>query len=179
MKLPYNGYGVSLETFQIKHIDELQAWVPEVRDRLIWGGSDYACNDLKGRLKKDLQLAHKSRTRILLRVRKNEQAIGHLQFVNIDRRNRAAHLARVLICPQLRGQGLGLLTIKSALNLAFNEIGLHRLSLFVFEENAIALQCYKRAGFKQEGLLRDRTKVGNFYWSSIVMAILAEDFKKA
>jgi len=97
---------------------------------------------------------------------------------NIDRRNRSATLARVLIGePAMRGKGIGAQMIERALEIGFGELGLHRIDLAVFDFNASAIACYERLGFVKEGCLREARRVGNTYWSLYLMGILESEWR--
>ena len=98
-------------------------------------------------------------------------AIGHIQLSNIDRENRSAGVARVLVGPKsLRGKGLGTEIMRAVLKVGFEKLGLHRIYLHVYDFNQAAIRCYEKVGFRQEGLLRDATRVGDSYWSAYVMS---------
>jgi putative acetyltransferase len=52
------------------------------------------------------------------------------------------------------GQGIGRALLEAALDLADNWLGLRRVSLEVFVDNAPAIALYERHGFEREGRLR-------------------------
>ena len=64
--------------------------------------------------------------------------------------------------------------IKAALKIGFEELGLHRISLGVYENNKAALNCYLKSGFQIEGVSRDILWYKNEYLSMIEMGILEE-----
>lgn len=53
------------------------------------------------------------------------------------------------------GKGYGTDAMRLALRYAFAELGLHRVSLNVFSNNARAIRSYEKAGFRREGMLRE------------------------
>lgn len=61
---------------------------------------------------------------------------------------------------------------------AFEELKLQRLELDVYSFNPRAKKVYLKAGFKQEGILRDAVKNGDEYADDILMAMLKEDWEK-
>ncbi len=63
------------------------------------------------------------------------------------------------------------------LDIAFGEMGLHRLELRVFDFNQAAIHCYEKNGFTIEGHLRDYRRVNGAYWSSYLMSILETDWR--
>jgi len=73
--------------------------------------------------------------------------------------------------------GYGIEMTRQVVRMAFGEMGLHRLQLYVFDFNTPAVRAYQRVGFKIEGLLRDYRKVGDAYWSSYLMALLSNEWQ--
>lgn len=107
-----------------------------------------------------------------------QQAVGHISL-KLDRRNESARIGKVLVGEdQMRGQNIGRQMIEAALEIAFGQLKLHRVSLGVFDFNHSAIACYEKAGFKKEGMLRDVRKVGRNYWSLWEMSILEEEWKQ-
>lgn len=115
-------------------------------------------------------------TRRLFTALAGDEPVGHIALDRIDRRHNSATLARVLIAPGRRGQGLGRQMVQLALAVAFDELRLHRVELFVFDFNQAALACYARAGLRREGLLRDAVRMGNEYWSVVQMSMLESEW---
>ena len=66
--------------------------------------------------------------------------------------------------------------VGTALRVAFDELGLHQVELFVFDFNAAAVGCYERAGFRHEGTLREARRCGDAYWNVRVMSILEHEW---
>ena len=54
---------------------------------------------------------------------------------------------------------------------------LHRLELDVYSFNPRAEKVYLKAGFKQEGVLRDAIMDGDSYADDIIMSILEDEWK--
>ena len=60
----------------------------------------------------------------------------------------------------------------------FETLNLNRISLRVYEYNPRGIKAYEKAGFKQEGVLRqDVYRLGK-YWDTIVMAVLREEWNE-
>ena len=106
------------------------------------------------------------------------EIVGHICLNQIDQRNRKATISRVLIEPQARGRALCTPLIEAVLGVAFDELGLHRVDLIAFDFNRPALACYERAGFRLEGQLREDTLVGGEWWSTSLMSILEEEWRR-
>ncbi len=76
------------------------------------------------------------------------------------------------------GKGYGTEAMKLVLRFAFTELGLHRVSLDVFEYNPRGVKSYEKAGFRMEGrvremILRDGQRSDVFF-----MGVLREDWLK-
>lgn len=69
--------------------------------------------------------------------------------------------------------------MQQTVNYAFSELHLHRLSLDVFSYNPRAKHVYEKAGFVQEGILRDAATdpADGSYADIILMAILENEWR--
>jgi RimJ/RimL family protein N-acetyltransferase len=106
------------------------------------------------------------------------ETIGHVELLSIDRSNRSLTIGSVLIGPsELRGRGAGRALILAALRIAFDDLEMHRVDLGVFDFNTSAIACYEHAGFQREGVLRDHRRVGNQYWTLIMMSIMEDEWR--
>jgi RimJ/RimL family protein N-acetyltransferase len=109
-------------------------------------------------------------------VHQNGQAYGHIELGTINRTNLTASICRVFIDPAERGKGLSVPMVRAVLRIGFVELGLRRIDLRVYGFNTAAIRCYEKAGFVQEGVLRKSQKVGDQFWDTVLMAILAEEW---
>ena len=104
--------------------------------------------------------------------------VGHIELNNIDLRNKSARVCRVLVGePSLRGRGIGTQMMRRLLKIGFDQLGLHRIDLFVFDFNKAAIRCYEKLGFVKEGHLREVRRIGGEYWSLYHMSILEHEWK--
>lgn len=104
--------------------------------------------------------------------------IGESILNEIDNELKSANYRVALFHKDYRNRGIGSWIIKNTLSFAFDVLKLHRVELEVFSFNPRAIHSYKKAGFKQEGRLKDSIKDGNDYGDTILMAILEDDWKK-
>ena len=174
---------VKLEPFAAADIDQLIAWIPSAEFLLQWAGPAFHFPLDRAQLTRHLAEAEKPNPdRLIFKAvdPQTQETIGHGELGGIDRRNRSASIARVLVGPpHLRGQGLGEQIINGLLVIAFQELSLHRVSLNVFDFNSAAIRCYARVGFRQEGMLREARRHGDEYWNVCVMSILEQEFAAA
>ena len=99
--------------------------------------------------------------------------MGHAELSRVDRRNRSASISRLLVGePSARGKGIGRQIVSRLLDVAFGEMSLHRVDLYVLEFHVDALSTYKGLGFKTEGHLVEARRAGGRYWNAYYMAML-------
>jgi RimJ/RimL family protein N-acetyltransferase len=105
------------------------------------------------------------------------EVVGHAEFSRIDRKNRSASISRLLVGePSARGKGVGKQIVSRLLDVAFGEMALHRVDLYVLELHVSALSMYKSLGFKTEGHLVEARRAGGRYWNAYYMAMLEEEW---
>jgi putative acetyltransferase len=71
-------------------------------------------------------------------------------------RGRRAHAAALgmMVHDEFQGRGVGTALLAAAVELAERWLGLHRLELEVYPDNAAALRLYRKFGFEEEGRKR-------------------------
>jgi RimJ/RimL family protein N-acetyltransferase len=67
--------------------------------------------------------------------------------------------------------------VRRALEVAFDQLRLHRVDLVVFDFNAGAIACYERVGFVTEGRLREARRLGAEYWTLVQMSMLEQEWR--
>jgi RimJ/RimL family protein N-acetyltransferase len=104
------------------------------------------------------------------------ELVGHA-MLTVQPEHRLGVIGRVLIDPARRGEGLGTELMHELVRVGFDELGLHRLQLGVYDFNLGAIACYERVGFAIEGRMRDSTRGSTGYWSSYLMALLEPEYR--
>ena len=66
---------------------------------------------------------------------------------------------------------------KAVLKIGFEELGLHRIGLGVYENNKAALNCYLKSGLNIEGVSRDILWYNGEFLSMVEMAILEDEWR--
>jgi RimJ/RimL family protein N-acetyltransferase len=110
-------------------------------------------------------------------VRVSDAEIVGMIHAVIDWKNMLAHIGQIVVDPHLRDLGIGTAGLRSFLRVCFTDLGLHRAQLFVDEDNAEAIACYRKVGFKMEGLMREAARVGSEYVSWHSMSILEDEWR--
>ena len=172
---------VRLEPFSEADFERLIGWSPTPEFLLQWAGPLFSHPLDRGQLAQYLAATCQDPP-ISLAYRGVDGAsgrvVGHVEIGNIERRNSSARLSRVLVGPKdSRGCGLGQQLVRAALAVAFDELHLHRVELFVFDFNQAAIAWYERVGFQHEGLLREARRQGDAYWNVCVMSILERHWR--
>lgn len=75
------------------------------------------------------------------------------------------------------GKGFGTDTMHIIARYAFEELGLHRLSLNVFAYNTRAIHAYEKVGFIGEGRVSEAVHREGKRWDIIFMGLLREDWR--
>lgn len=75
------------------------------------------------------------------------------------------------------GRGYGTDAMRLLLRFAFGQLNLKRISLTVFEYNQRAIQSYRKAGFREEGRLRQWMQRAGQRYDLVYMGILREEWE--
>ncbi|GIP19888.1 GNAT family N-acetyltransferase [Paenibacillus sp. J22TS3] len=161
----------------------LQRWSASEAFQLQWAGGNWSYplteEDMRTYME-GANLPWKS-DKLIFKVihRDSGESIGHISLSQIDRRNRSARISRVILGdPDYRGRGIGKAMIVEMLRIGFQALNLHRITLGVFDFNKPAIQLYLSAGFRKEGLMREKTLYRNEYWSMLEMSMLRREWEE-
>lgn len=102
--------------------------------------------------------------------------IGNVYLRNIDWVSRRAELHIFIGEPNERSNGYGTAAVNQVLQHAFQDLGLHRVYLFVLEDNKPAIRTYEKCGFAVEGRLRQHAFKGGAFKDVVVMGICSNDW---
>lgn len=104
------------------------------------------------------------------------EAIGYCQLKGIGNPSENAEL-QIRIGNQTQlNKGIGTAAVVELLNYGFRALNLHRIFLHVFRTNARAYRAYLKAGFAEEGTLREGVKIDAEFFDVVVMGILRREF---
>lgn len=98
--------------------------------------------------------------------------VGSVYLRDIDRRHSKAEYGIFIGGEGARGKGYGTMAARLMIRYAFREMGLHRLFLRVFADNARAIRSYEKAGFEREAYLREDVCIEGQYRDMVLMGIL-------
>jgi RimJ/RimL family protein N-acetyltransferase len=172
---------IELQPFERSDFAQLIKWSGSPEFLLQWSGSTFHYPLDEAQLE---EYTNGSRgdvpVRKIFRVvdKTSGRTVGHIALSNINRRSRSAAISCVLIGdPDARGKGIGAQMIRRVLEIGFDELGLHRIQLSVFDFNTTAIACYEQVGFVKEGLHRETSRIGDEYWSAYLMSFLEQEWR--
>ena len=147
----------------------------EAIHRILWGPRATA-----GTLQLPLQSVEGVRKRFFSETREglyhlvaciDEEVVGHLGLETFTRpRRRHAGEIGMAVRDDWQGRGVGTALMEAALDLADNWLGLTRIELGVYTDNAAGVALYKKFGFEVEGTHRRYAFRNGEYVDSYSMA---------
>jgi RimJ/RimL family protein N-acetyltransferase len=165
-----------LRAVALADCETLLSWIPSADALFQWSGPwDFRWPLDRLQLRRDLDRGGDQRRRYVA-VEASDDLIGHA-MLTVQPEHGLGVIGRVLIDPARRGKGLGGALMQEVVRIGFDELGLHRLQLGVYDFNLGAIACYERAGFVIEGRMRDSTRGSTGYWSGYLMALLEPEYR--
>jgi RimJ/RimL family protein N-acetyltransferase len=113
---------------------------------------------------------------LAIHVRETGRLVGTCAFSQLDADNGSALFHITIGETDAWGLGYGTEATRLMLRHAFDTLGLHRISLSVFEFNERAIRAYVRCGFVVEGRAREAIWREGRRWDELTMSILAREW---
>jgi RimJ/RimL family protein N-acetyltransferase len=168
-----------VEKFRAGDLGRVCSWITSEAAMVKWSGPAFVWPVTQKQIRKRFQAARgKTPTLFPFGLYRGSTLIGYCELAAYDRKSQSVHLSQVIISPKHRNKGLSQIMIASVLKFGFEELGLNRIMLGVFDFNKPAIKCYKKMGFKMEGTLRQTTKVGDSFWNCHFMSILRKEWQE-
>lgn len=104
--------------------------------------------------------------------------IGGCSINESDTKNRKCTIGIMIGDKSCWGKGYGTDALNILIKFIFEELNMEKVKLSVFGFNERAKACYKKVGFKEEGILKKEIFRNGKYHDEIVMAMFKEDFEK-
>lgn len=105
--------------------------------------------------------------------------LGEVVLNELEEDDRAMNYRIALAGASLRGRGYGTEAGRAVVEWAFDEVGLHRISLEVYAFNPAAQRSYEKIGFVVEGRARDALRWDGGWTDAVLMAMLDTDPRPA
>lgn len=164
------GGRVRLRTATTDDLDRLLAIrsAPEVHRR--WGGED-----LRSEIGRDLA---DDELHLLAVEDLTGTVIGAIQWAEEDDPDYRHASIDVFLDPPSHGRGLGTDAVATLARHLFEHHGHHRLTIDPAADNAAAIRCYEKAGFRSVGIMRRYERGPDGTWhDGLLMDLLAEDLR--
>ncbi|PRH83010.1 GNAT family N-acetyltransferase [Arenimonas caeni] len=108
--------------------------------------------------------------------RGDDQLLGTVSLFSLSAPNRRAELGYSLL-PARQGRGLAREAVRLALDFAFGPLALERVEADVDPGNEPSWRLLEHFGFRREGLLRNRWRVGDTFADSWIYGLLAGEHR--
>ena len=105
--------------------------------------------------------------------------IGDIGIHQIHWPSRNGRIALIIGNKDYWGKGYAQSAMQEIERLGFEQYNLHKLWLIVWEENKKARHIYQKAGFKEEGVLRDEYFHNGKFHNMIRMSMLENEYRNA
>lgn len=80
--------------------------------------------------------------------------------------------------PDLWGQGLMPEAVAALVDFGFQELGLRKIEIAVYDHNAQSRRVAEKLGFQLEASLRKRKKIDDIYCDKLIFGLLKEEWEK-
>ncbi len=162
--------GVALRPFEKKDIEQCVNWGSDQDMRSMMRPSNPRPRSREVDEAWYTKLINDPGTRIFS-IESDNGFIGVIYITRIDLRNRNALLSVMIGEKRDWDKGCGTQAIRQIKDIAFNELGLHKLFLYVASYNKRAIKVYEKSGFVVEGELKEHLVVDGNFEDWVVMSL--------
>ncbi len=124
-------------------INHLMSWFPTERSIDIWGGPKFRYPYTPETFQEDVRWRQMDTYSLI------DFSGEMLAFGQIYERHGRINLARLVVCPDRRGQGIGKQLVGLLMEQGRKDIPLQEYSLYVYRDNHLAKACYAGLGFEE------------------------------
>lgn len=107
----------------------------------------------------------------------DDRMLGHLSLFNFSEQSGRAEIGYGL-ARRHWGQGFMHEALVAVVDYAFGPLGLRRLEADIDPRNLASVRALERLGFAREGLLRERWQVGDEISDSVLMGLIAREWRE-
>ncbi|MEO3944937.1 GNAT family protein [Gorillibacterium sp. CAU 1737] len=174
MVLKLQGERVSLMTVRPEDAARISHWLNDLEITVPLGGEAYT-PIFPERMRREIETDGQNHS-FLIVVNETIQPIGRCHLYSLDFINNSGRLGIFIGERDQWGKGYGTEAVNLLLEYAFHLLNLNSIMLGVFEFNERALHCYRKAGFREIGRLREARLVGGRYYDAVLLDLLASEF---
>ena len=170
------GERVQLRRHDPKNYDLYAEWYgdPEVWNLTSWARSPLGRSAVK-RLFKEREMSTTDDS-FAIHPNGESEPVGVVSLMNLSEANLSAELSVIVGHPNDRSHGYGAEAIAMIVRYAFEDLGLNRVGLSVFDFNDAAIATYERLGFVHEGRLRRAVKREDGFRDALLMSVLRDEW---
>ncbi|MEZ8826082.1 GNAT family N-acetyltransferase [Vibrio amylolyticus] len=133
---------MEFKEFSESQAHQLTTWFQTKQQFLLWGGFIF-----NWPLKTDELITHSKLSGLdFYTLNDGDTLLGFIELVRVS--HTEMRLCRVVVTPNIRGQGLGKQLVKSAVEHIKNNTSCTTVTLAVFSANELAFHCYQSLGFE-------------------------------
>ena len=123
-------------------LGQLMDWFTDAQSVNVWGGPRFRYPFTAATFRKDCHWGRMATFAL-------ETPAGRFAaFGQVYKRYERINLARLIVHPELRGEGVGQRLVDGLMEVGPQVVDRPEFSLFVYRHNTAALECYLRAGFR-------------------------------
>jgi RimJ/RimL family protein N-acetyltransferase len=169
-----SGERCSLCPFEPNAIVEIAEWInnPVTTYYMFYGQRPMTDEDVERMIRAQLE----SSSNILFLVMGENARMGFAGLYDIHPASRKAEF-RILL-GGARGKGIGTEVTEMLTFYGFDRLNLNRVYLGVTDENTAAVRAYQKAGYVEEGRLRQDIYRNGRYYDSIKMSMLRSEYEE-
>lgn len=108
----------------------------------------------------------------------SQQLIGHISLYAIKRLPYSSGFIGYSMDKDFIGRGIATEAVNLLLRFAFQTINLHRVEAYVSPQNLASVRVLEKAGFVQEGILRELLFINGKWEDHYMYALLQHEYKK-
>lgn len=101
--------------------------------------------------------------------------LGAVRLHSVNHADKRATVAIGLLNPHELGKGYGPEALRLVARYAFDQMGLHRLTLRTLSHNDRAIAAFQKVGFVIEGRERESALIGDIWRDDLIMGLLPQD----
>jgi len=108
----------------------------------------------------------------------DNKPIGLVYLLNINYDKKVTDWGLYIADKSFKNRGIGLVSIKKLINYIFIEMNFNKMTTKVLENNVVAINLYKKLGFKTVGTLPEKIKRNDKQIEIFLMSLSNDEWKK-
>ena len=108
----------------------------------------------------------------------DDELIGECGLPSIDHYRRSCEIG-IALGREYWAKGLGQDAVRTLVDFAFRDLGMHKVGLEVLADDDRAVGAYRKVGFVEEGRRREHSWFEGEFHDALVMGILREEWTRA